>query len=480
MRTAAENVVRFLAEFDLSLADLTPPQLAMFLAGRNAASLVEELEVPMGEAAQPAGDATLVERTSPPQLQPTVHPCAAPALDLPTDTMDVGYARSIEDMPRIFPHQWLWEDVEPAWFYNKLVQQELLLPRWRQVESLPEAAPRGTAGHRPISQGARTQFTRPHAYLLLDTSSTMQDRDRRGTVARGLALAFLRRGYRDGAYLNFRPFAAEVGERLSGHGRADFAAIVRRVLTVPNAGQTRIQAALERAVNDLQHADACRGAQLVLITDGISRLGRNPLRGETLHTFILGDLFEEAGQEGTLQTLRRWSRTFRRIWTSRFAELLAPTWDDCRAASAVLESLWAAHRNGSGEHVALGRVARNVRFLLEQFRRGGNAGSAAPAAEWNGMEDRLKSIEILLDAVETPPQAPAGQATPFGNPGPQVVPPSAENGRSGKTAGWGWRLWAPVRRGSIVWQWLRGWVRRLTAWLRSWLKKLLGSRSGPS
>ena len=46
----------------------------------------------------------------------------------------------------------------------------------------------------------------------------MQDRDRRGTVARGLALEFLRQGRKQGAWLNLRPFAVEVGALSSGAG----------------------------------------------------------------------------------------------------------------------------------------------------------------------------------------------------------------------------------------------------------------------
>lgn len=472
MRAAAGNLVRFLAEFDYSLGDLAPPQLAMFLAARNAAPLVEELEVPMGQAAQPAGDATLVQRTGRPKLEPTARPCAALAVDLPTDTMDVGQARSIEEAPRIFPLQWLWEEVEPAWFYTKLAQQELLLPRWRQVEGQPAAAASGTAGRKHDPQRAATEFARQHAYLLLDTSSTMQDHDRRGTIARGLALAFLRKGYREGAHLNLRPFAAEVGQRLSGDRREDFFAMVRRVITVPNAGQTRIQAALERAVKDLQEADACRGAQIVLITDGISRLGRNPLSGETLHTFILGDLFEEEGQQGTLQTLRLWSRTFRRIWTSRFAELLAPTWDDCRAAAAVLESLMETHRAAQGHGVALGRVARNVRFLLEQFRRGSGP-AAALAAELEAMEGRLDSLESALDAADAAPGVGAGQSAAAG-PGSSALARLPHDAEPPEPRGGAKRFGASLAMVGALGQWLRLWFRRLAAWL----KKLVRGRFG--
>ncbi len=471
MRTAAGNLVRFLADFDLSLEGLVPRQLAMLLAARNAAFLVEDLEVPMGEAAQAAGDATLVARTQRPQLEPMAQPRASLARDLPADTMDVGCARSIEDVPRIFPLQWLWEEVEPACFYTKLAQQELLLPRWRQVELMPEVAPSEAAPPQPVPQRAASQFSRQHAYLLLDTSSTMQDHDRRGTVARGLALAFLRKGYRDGAHLNLRPFASEVGELLSGYRREDFAAIVRRVITVPNAGQTRIQRALEQAVTDLQTAGSCRQAEIMLITDGISRLGRNPLAGQVLHTFILGDLFEEDDPDGTLQTLRRWSRTFRRIWTRRFAELLTPTWDDCRAAWAVLERLVHEYRTQKDRGPALARVRQNVCFLLNQFRRS-QAGQSM-AGELEAMAARLESVGYLLAEAEQPAAAVAGMA----DPSPTAIgpgfggTPDAERGRAGAwAAGFG-----PFghRR---VWQWLRQWAHRLVASLKRLLALLAGRR----
>lgn len=471
MAAPAGNLVRFLAEFDLALADLLPPQLAMFIAARNAAALVEDLEVPTGASPQPAGDATLVQHSSRPPLEAALHLGASLERDLPTDTMDVGYARSIEDVPRIFPLQWLWEDVQPAWFYTKLAQHELLLPRWRQVERLSEPAPGGTRGQEPAGQRAAAEFSRQHAYVLLDTSSTMQDHDRRGTVARGLALAFVRKGYRDGAYLNLRPFAAEVGELLSGHSRPDFSAIVRRVISVPNAGQTRIQAALEQAVHDLQNLGACRGAQIMLITDGISRLGRNPLNGETLHTFILGDLFEEEGQEGTLPTLRRWSRTFRRIWTSRFPELLAPTWEDCQAALAVLDKLREACGSDKGQRPALARVARNLRFLIDQFRRSASASALPPDVE--SMEARLQSAEHLLAEVEeqtavaAAPKAVLHARSSASSLGAQDAHPKGP--RTGAAA-----FWFSRRRGSSLGRWLCRGARRLVAWLRMVLRTRFG------
>ncbi len=456
IRTPPRNLVQYLAEFELTLADLSREQVAMFVAARNVAPYVEDLETPLGRPSWEENDATLTDHTTDAVLNLRAPRGEVLERLLPTDQMDVSLVRSIEDLPRIFPAQWLLEEVQPDWFYAKLAHRELLMPVWQSPPAGGEESPREEDRREPVPASAQADSARQHAYLLLDTSSTMQDHDRRGTVARGLALAFLRKGYQQGAHLAARPFAAEVGELHSGSGREDFLAIVRAVISLPNAGQTRLQTALERAAADLRGAGPCRGADIMLITDGISRLSANPLAGERLHTFILGDLFEDKETSATIDTLRQWSRTFRRIWTNRFAEVLAPGEADCLAAGWELEAwLRQAQADPKAAHASrLRRLVENLRFLVRQFKR--SHGKTAPLpGSWQSLARALDEADQWLAQMDPTTAAPAevraaarGRGTASAHPAIGSFRVFGENGAG-------------------LWPWLLGLARRVVHWVRA-------------
>jgi hypothetical protein len=455
IRAKPRNLVQYLAEFELTLADLAREQVAMFVAARNVAPYVEDLESPLGRPSWEENDATLTDHTTDAVLDVRAPRGEVIERLLPTDEMDVSLVRSIEDLPRIFPAQWLLEEVQPDWFYMKLAHRELLMPVWQSPPAGGDGDPREEERREPAPALAQAESTRQHAYLLLDTSSTMQDHDRRGTVARGLALAFLRKGYQQGAHLTARPFAAEVGELHSGSGRKDFLAIVRTVISLPNAGQTRLQTALERAAADLRGAGPCRGADIMLITDGISRLAANPLARERLHTFILGDLFEDKEISATIDTLRQWSRTFRRIWTNRFAEVLAPEEADCLAAGRELEAwLRQAHADPKAAHAGrLRRLVENVRFLVRQFKLSRGKGAPLPSA-WQSLERALDEADQWLAQTDQTAAGPGEVRAAARGRGPASPRPAVGS--------------SPMlgENGAGLWQWLRGLAGRILHWVR--------------
>jgi hypothetical protein len=465
-RVKPRNLVQYLAEFELTLADLAREQVAMFVAARNVASYVDDLEAPLGRPSWEDNDATLTDRTTDAVLN--VRAPRGEVLErlLPTDEMEVSLVRSIEDLPRIFPVQWLLEEVQPDLFYVKLAHRELLMPAWRCPPTSDEGELREQNRREPVPAPAQADSARQHAYLLLDTSSTMQDHDRRGTVARGLALAFLRKGYQQGAHLAARPFAAEVGELRSGAGREDFLAIVRTVISLPNAGQTRLQTALERAAADLRGAGPCRGADIMLITDGISRLSDNPLADERLHTFILGDLFEDKDISATIDTLRQWSRTFRRIWTNRFAEVLAPDEADCLAAGRELETwLRQAQADPKAGHAGrLRRLLENVRFLVRQFKA--SRGKAAPLpGPWQSLERALDEADQWLAQADRTTAGPTEVRTAVRGRG-LASPRPTTNGRP----------MLGENGAAALWQWLRGLARCVVQWARAACRTLVRRR----
>lgn len=376
------DLVSYLAEFDLTLADLRPEQTAMFLAARSGEPFLEDLQIAVGTQAADESDA-LREREADRAVEVLAYTAEELESRVPTDDMDVAWMHTPEDLPRIFPSQWLMDEVYPEVFSAKLAQRELLMPQWKTATDSPQDRWESSQ-ELEIDGHAAAESAKPEAYVLLDTSRTMRDRDRRGAVARGLAIAFLRAGFRGRARLNVRPFTAEAGERLGGFGSEDFGNIVRRVVELPNAGQTRIQAAIEQAVDDIRRAGPCLGIDILLISDGLSRLKQCPLDGERLHTILVGDLLADSAAEGTIDTLKQWSTTFHRLWKNRFAEFLTPSLLDCQAAArAVQEAIAAQQAGASLDAEQLARLLENAEYLLHEFKQSLDADSpqADEAAE---------------------------------------------------------------------------------------------------
>ena len=448
---ASEDIVAYLGEFGLALAELTPAQTAMFLAARNVAGYVDDLVVPIATRNDATGEPLLVERETDRMLALTAPDAEPQGGRLPENDMDVTLLHNIEDLPRIFPSQWLIEDVQPDLFYLRAIEGELLVPEWQRPTQRPRDADEEMPERELTEAFARANATKQHAYLLLDTSRTMNDHDRRGTIARGLALAFLRKGQQQRARLHLRPFTAEVGDLSSGVGQESLAAIARRVVGLKNAGQTRIQTALEQAVADIRQEGPVRAADIMLISDGISKLRAKPHERERLHTFIVGDMFEDESTGGTVATLKSWSTTFTRLWKNRFAELLTPTSADLHAAGAVLESL--VEQAAPDPHAAppgLREVLENVKSLVKELKRSLGKGAALP--------DDLRDVEATIAAAEqlaakVPPQATDddSQGSHARATGKAVLAAGSDAGDSRRFA---------------LWQWLKALVVRLYRRLR--------------
>ncbi len=407
-RTAGEacNLVRYLGLFDLDLGDVNPEQVAMFIAARAATEYVEDLAIPIATRPRPDEETTMREIETELPIALTGYMSDPAASDLPSDDMDVTTIQSAEQLARIFPTQWLLEDIYPDAFYAKVAQCELLMPQWQRPTQRPEDSYDDSPDHERVEDQALPDTPKQHAYLLLDTSRTMCDHDRRGPIARGLALAFLLKGHQQRSQLNFRPFTDQAADLSSGSSPDDFRRIVRRVIDIPNGGQTRIQKALEQAVQDIRKAGPCLRADVMLISDGISRLTENPFHGEHLHTFLVADLMAEDESTGIIATLRQWSTTFRRVWKSRFKEILTPAIADLQAANQQLRAL--ADQATDGSAARLHQMLENVKYLAEEIKKATGKKSPVPP-EVQAVERDLAATEKQLPP---PPATASGAVTP--------------------------------------------------------------------
>jgi len=453
-RNESLDLVRYLALFDLDLGEIPPEQVAMFIAARGAAEYVEDMAIPIASRPQADEEVSLHEIETEDPIALTGYHDDPVGDDIPSNDMDVAMIQSSEQLPRIFPTQWLLEDICPEAFYTKVAQRELLMPEWQRPTGRPEDSYDDSPFRELVEDQGVPDTPKQHAYLLLDTSRTMSDHDRRGTVARGLALAFLLKGHQQRSQLNFRPFTDDVAELVSGSSRDDFCDLARRVAAIPNGGQTRIQTALEQAVNDVRREGPCLRADIMLITDGISRLTQNPLDAENLHTFLVSDLMAEDESTGVIRTLRDWSRTFRRVWKSRFQEILTPTLADLQAANRQLQALTEKAADGTDDEIArLHQMLENVKCLAAEMRKA--AGKKAPVPEGvQDIENQLATVEKRL-----PPRAKrTGESSDQSTSSTRgATQGTLASGTAGAPVGKRGGLWQLLRRvAGGLWRWTLG------------------------
>ncbi|MHB8899662.1 MAG: hypothetical protein ACYC6Y_13020, partial [Thermoguttaceae bacterium] len=116
------DVVRYLGLFDLDLGEVTPEQVSMFLAARAAAEYVEDLAIPIATRPRADDETTLREIETELPIALTGYVSDPTASDLPSNDMEVTTIQSVEQLGRIFPTQWLLEDLYPEAFYAKVAQ----------------------------------------------------------------------------------------------------------------------------------------------------------------------------------------------------------------------------------------------------------------------------------------------------------------------------------------------------------------------
>jgi hypothetical protein len=181
----------------------------------------------------------------------------------------------------------------------------------------------------------------------------------------------------------------------------------------------------------------------MLITDGISRLTENPFRGEHLHTFLVSDLMAEDESTGIIRILRDWSRSFRRVWKSKFKEILAPTIADLEAAGRQLRALAESAATATDEEAArFHQMLENVKYLVSELKR--VAGKKTPVPpEVQAIERQLAAIEKQLP----PPPAGPAQADSAQTAATQgSIETSLTSGTAMAPAGEGLGLWKLIRR----------------------------------
>lgn len=282
----------YIREFDLDPEALSSEDQFVFYLAKKAHFALDEIRLKRSAVFQDE------ERDSP----------------IPADNMDVGIVENPEEVASALSSELAMEEIAPELFYKKLLAGETLKREWREKYKRPMPA-----------TGDEKQYT----HVLLDVSSSMENDDGRDAMARALAIAFLKRGYDEGAQFLLRPFAGSPGSLLKGEEQHELTDIVRTLLRLSmNGGSTDIQEALERAVADIEADGEFGKADLLLLTDGESHMGENPLGKVDLHTIIVGG-------DGYSKEVEEWSKTFRRIVPQGEVNLSASEEDVEKARDAL-------------------------------------------------------------------------------------------------------------------------------------------------
>ncbi|MDO8622112.1 MAG: vWA domain-containing protein [bacterium] len=317
-RTAIES---FIGDFGLDIVrdHLTPDDLFLFAAAQKLDPWIDKLKIPTATRVEPTGTKEKIEEEVEKVVERTEYTAGEQQSPIPADTMDVTTLDRPEDLPDVLPSEWSAEEVAPELFYRRMHQRELLRRQWREETKEPVTTEDVVKEKIIREKEAPPEEIKRYAYVLLDVSGSMNDRDGRGIAARAFSLAFLRRGYLQRSKLGIRPFAAGVHQLSQGKTQEELKAIAVRITRLENAGGTNIHAALAHAIGDMRQGGAFDRADILLITDGYSYLGQNPLGDVRMHTVILGD--PSVGLEGrgrqevrqALKALKDWSTTFLHI-----------------------------------------------------------------------------------------------------------------------------------------------------------------------
>ncbi len=370
----------FIREFGLSLSDVTPKSLLYFVASRSLLGVVERLNLPTAYHEDIGSGCVLEENTDSTTL------LNAPNRELskssiPSAHMEICPA-TISDLPNILSYQKCYPD--DVLLYNLAIGNLSHHAMRSPGEELGENPIPDNQMHESAKLGKEQDATMC-AYLLLDISQSMNGEvpvgeykpDVRGVVGRGLGLAFLLNAQHRGAEAYLRPFSSKVGNLESYRGRNTITPLVKQVLNLKNDGLTILQGALESAVNDLKERSTVKRIDIMLITDGLSFLSKNPLGETVLHTFLVGDgcAKSEDNQIGVYEKLDDWSATLKAIANKEFDDIACPREADIRAFQELVQDIAERiHFCRSEEELAeFEHVITLAQSLAEAYLRHSNA-----------------------------------------------------------------------------------------------------------
>lgn len=398
-----QPILDFIREFGVfDLGELDEGQTLAFIAARNLMMAVDLLEIPQGKDPRGA-DAHLAYDVRRPKT--TLGMGVRPYLEaVPSEEQDLDSLTGPEDIPFAVSEDLLLRRRAPKEFLRRLTEGSLLRIGWLQTEQDPtrSRAVEDPATAADATQSAAADEQGSFGYLLLDASESMgTGRDDRNVVARGLALAYLRSQILAHNPSRMFLFRQQLSQGYEVRGLPDLPPAVAKVLRHGHYGMTNLQDTLGELAE--QMTKASRRADVILITDGITRLHESPLGSAHLHTFLLGDQPEELDGFGSeqyqssLKKLRDWSDFFLKIGPAAMREVLIPTRSDLlslRNYVFISQGELAARITDRKRDRILRRL-QNIQGLVDRFK------------QRHSLDAELREFEASLAAARAA-TAPAG------------------------------------------------------------------------
>lgn len=193
------------------------------------------------------------------------------------DKMELDFFKNVTELKKAPPRE-LAQDEDI--FNIKLLTKTLLVQKFFESEA---------DSFKPIStsrneSGKDANRFEQKFYILLDRSRSM-DMKMRSFYSKCIVAELLRRKMQSKAKLFFRAFDSTTGTLFKIEKPEDFPILIEKVLLTTTGGtSTNIQGAVYQAVNDIQYDKEKTKAEILLVTDGISKIEKNELK------YKLGDI----------------------------------------------------------------------------------------------------------------------------------------------------------------------------------------------
>lgn len=361
-------IVEYAAQYGLTFSELSPYELAILLAARNAEEFVKSFQLPMADLVTNQGELLIQENITEEKVEKRVYKDVEQKVDQPANRMDVGLLSCAQQLPDLIPTEWLQEELSEEQFLAKINAKTLLKREWREPKEIEEVSYETVQKKELIEVPAPPKYQPQDRYVLIDYSSSMSAwHDGRDITAAGTALAFLKLGFEQKSRLLIRPFAAEPAECEAGFSREEFHKLAKKIIKLQFIGRkTDIQAAIAKAAEDIQAGGKFKRADILLLTDGFSELSSNPLGKIRLHTILMAIPIDDRikGAKEARQwhaKLKSWSTSWQELRPEKFGAMGAPLAQDFYQLEQMADTLPA--------RVLRAKTLKEVERLLEQCRQ---------------------------------------------------------------------------------------------------------------
>ncbi len=196
-----------------------------------------------------------------------------------SDKMEIDTFKNLNELKKALPRELAQDD---DIFDIRLFTKSLIVQKYYESES---------DSFKPIStsqneKGKDARRFEQKCYVLLDRSKSMEY-NMRDFYAKCILVEFLRRKMKSKAKIFYRSFDSGFGPLTKLENPADFSNLIEDILYTTTGGKsTNVELAVNQAISDINYDKDIMKSEIVLITDGISKINRVKLQ-EKLGTIKL-------------------------------------------------------------------------------------------------------------------------------------------------------------------------------------------------